>query len=301
MSKSQIIFQRWKHVQSHSWPFQVYKLYNEELSGFIWSIEATSKYTYQMLEKNGAKWEDLPTKHFAIPNHRIWAMKDMKGWSDKFNESKNWIRLNAVMAISSNLETYLSSITALAIESNPGVLLGAPPRLIDGAKLLKIGALDDTIYEGHVEKCTKGEWPARLAEFERLFGVAPNSYRDGIKVLERMRRLRNNLGHAFGRDIEASRDFSFNTKQPIDHIQQTTLVKYLELAFNIAKDLDEFLLDEHIGEFQAILAYHMRYEEYSKLKNDGDRAVAFKKIYGKQDQLVGKTFCKGLVEYYKNL
>ena len=136
MSKSQIIFQRWKHVQSHSWPFQVYKLYNEELSGFIWSIEATSKYTYQMLEKNGAKWEDLPTKHFAIPNHRIWAMKDMKGWSDKFNESKNWIRLNAVMAISSNLETYLSSITALAIESNPGVLLGAPPRLIDGAKLV---------------------------------------------------------------------------------------------------------------------------------------------------------------------
>lgn len=298
MSKSNVGFHRWKHVQNHTWPFQVYKLYNEELSRFLWANEAASKYTFSKLGKDGADDNDAPTKHFSLPAHRISSMKTIKGWADVYDDSKNWQRLNCVMAISSNMETYLASVVALAIESNPSVLVGAS-QYIDGAKLLKEGGLDEKVYDNNVTACSKGAWPDRLAAFEKLFGPAPQSYHDGLTTLERMRKLRNNLGHAFGRDIDASRNFSFNKKQEVDRIQLQTLVKYLDKAYNIIQDVDEFLLDNHIGEFQAIYAYHMHRDEF--MGGEIDRALKLKQFYGEHDQSVGKTFCKGLVSYYESL
>lgn len=298
MSRSNVGFHRWKHVQNHTWPFQVYKLYNEELSQFLWSNEAASKYTFHKLGKDGANDNDPPTKHFSLPPHRISTMKTLRGWSDIYNESQNWMRLNCIMAISSNMETYLASVVALAIESNPGVLLGNGI-VIDGAKLLKQGSFDDDVYSGQITGCTKGEWPARLAAFEKLFGQAPQSYHDGLSTLERMRKMRNNLGHAFGRDIDASRDFTINRKKASDRIQLNTLVKYLEKAYKIVQDVDAFLLDNYIGEFQAIYAYHQHRDEFAG--GEIDRALELKKYYGKYDQTVGKTFCKGLVNYYEEL
>lgn len=300
MSRSNVGFHRWGHVQNHTWPFQVYKLYNEELSRFLWANEAASKYTYAKLGETVADDNDAPTDHFSLPPYRISSMKTMKGWSDVYKESQNWQRLNCVMAISSNMETYLASVIALAIESNPGVLLGAT-RLIDGVKLLKERMLDDSVYTDYIKACTKGEWSARIAAFEHLFGRAPESYRQGLSTLERMRKLRNNLGHAFGRDIDASRDFSFNKKQPVDRIQLKTLVKYLEKAYIIVTDIDAFLLDNHIGEFQAIVAYHLYRDELKVYGNESETANALKKFYGKHDQLVGKEFCRGLVKYYEEL
>ena len=208
------------------------------------------------------------------------------------------MRLNCVMAISSNLETYLASVVALAIESNPGVLVGAS-KYIDGAKLLKGGGLDETVYKNNIEACTKGVWSARLGAFEKLFGPAPASYHDGLATLERMRTLRNNLGHAFGRDIDASRDFTFNKKKPADRLTLPTLVKYLDKAYTIVQDVVTFLLDNHIGEFQAIYAYHQHRDEF--VGGEADRAKELKKFYGKHDQTVGKLFCKGLVGYYEGL
>ena len=113
--------------------------------------------------------------------------------------------------------------------------------------------------------------------------------------------MRNNLGHAFGRDIDESRNFTSNTKLATDRIQFKTLIKYLEMAYNIVSDVDAYLLDNHIGEFQAIVAYHKNYEIYSELATDADRAAAFKKYFGATDQSIGKEFCKGVVSYYKKL
>ena len=289
MSKSNVKFERWGHVQNHTWPFQVYKLYNEELSQFLWAEEAATKYTHNRLGKDGADENDPPTKHFSLPAHRIANMKTIKGWAKVFDEAHNWMRLNCLMAISSNMETYLGSVISLAIESNPGVLLGSSVR-IDGAKLLKEGPLDSAVYAKHLEACTKGEWNARLSAFEKLFGPAPASYHDGLPTLERMRKMRNNIGHAFGRDIDTSKDFSLNKKRPVDRIQLLTLVKYLD---------HDFLLQKHIGEFQAIYAYHQHHAEFAGAGID--KALELKKFYGEHDQSVGKIFCKGLVRYYEGL
>ena len=300
MSHSQVQFDRWGHIHAHTWPFQVYKQYNEELSRFIWASEAASQYTYKTLARDGAEENDEITKFFPLPAHRIATMKDIKGWRSVYNDSQNWMRLNCNMAMSSNLETFFASIVALAIESNPGILLGAT-RKIDGGELLKAGGLDKKSYDRYIEACSSGSWSSRLAAFEKLFGSAPDSYRNGIKTLERIGKMRNNLGHAFGRDIDESRNFTTNTKLATYRIQFKTLIKYLEMAYNIVSDVDAYLLDNHIGEFQAIVAYHKNYGTYSKLATDADRVAAFKKNYGATDQSIGKEFCKGVVAYYKSL
>ena len=300
MSHSQVQFNRWGHIHAHTWPFQVYKKYNEELSRFIWASEAASQYTHKTLDRDGAEGDDAITKYFPLPASRIATMVDIKGWAAVYNESQNWMRLNCILALSSNLETFFASVVALAIESNPGVLLGAP-RKIDGGELLKMGGLDKKSYERYVEACCSGAWSSRLTTFEKLFGSSPNSYRNGIKTLERIGKMRNNLGHAFGRDIDESRNFTTNTKLAADRIQFKTLIKYLETAYNIVSDVDAYLLDNHIGEFQAIVAYHKNYGTYSKLATDTDRVAAFKKYYGAIDQSIGKEFCKGVVAYYKKM
>ena len=90
-----------------------------------------------------------------------------------------------------------------------------------------------------------------------------------------------------------------NRKKASDRIQLNTLVKYLEKAYKIVQDVDAFLLDNYIGEFQAIYAYHQHRDEFAG--GEIDRALELKKYYGKHDQTVGKTFCKGLVNYYEEL
>lgn len=300
MPNSQVQFDRWGHIHAHTWPFQVYKQYNEELSRFIWASEAASQYTHKTLAREGAEDDDEITKFFPLPAHRIATMKDIKGWSSVYNDSQNWMRLNCIMAMSSNLETFFASIVALAIESNPGILLGASKK-IDGGELLKAGGLEKKSYDRYIEACSSGLWPSRLSTFKKLFGNAPDSYSNNIKTLERIGKMRNKLGHAFGRDIDESRNFTINTKLATDRIQFKTLIKYLEMAYNIVSDIDAYLLDNHIGEFQAIVAYHKNYGTYSKLATDADRVAAFKRYYGAIDQSIGKVFCKGVVTYYNRL
>lgn len=62
-----------------------------------------------------------------------------------------------------------------------------------------------------------------------------------------------------------------------------------------------FLLNNHIGEFQAVVAYHLHRNELIVNGNKSETANALKKFYGRQDQQVGKVFCRELVSYYEGL
>lgn len=44
--------------------------------------------------------------------------KNIKEWSNSFNELQNWMNLNALLAMMSNLETYMATVIPLAIESD---------------------------------------------------------------------------------------------------------------------------------------------------------------------------------------
>ncbi len=293
-------FSRWKHRHSSTWPFQVYKKYNEELSRYIWSNDPVGRYIYKHLNKNNASWEDDPNIHFTFTKGKNYNFEDLETWSNNYKLFNKWTLLNVVVAMSSNLETYIGAVVSLAIESNPGTLLGAS-KTIDGTILLKSHILPKDKYAEHIEKCTKGTWDARLSYFKGLFGGAPTKFEEEISTLEKIRKLRNKVSHAFGRDIESSRNFQLKETLPIETISFDRVIKYLNIVYDIARSIDAYLLEYHIGEFQTILAYHSMQPSLDMNKHRSERAMAFKKYYGAIDQNISKSFCKELVDYYESI
>jgi hypothetical protein len=114
--------------------------------------------------------------------------------------------------------------------------------------------------------------------------------------------LRNSVGHAVGREIEASRVHGVKELIPMKKISRTKTFQYLALISSVAKAIDKQLLVKNIGEYQAIHFYHRLFPKLRKDFHPNQRAIIFKKEIGKFGaQSPGKEFCFGLVKYYEDL
>ena len=293
---STVHFNRWGHVQWQTRPFQVFKQYNKELSDFLWAEYAAHEYVKNNLINTISPKDDC-SSHLCFPA-KVWNFQKMEDWSRAFDEGQNYLYLNCVVALSSNLEVFLKSIITLAVESNPGVLSGAP-RAIDGVRNLKYNT-PVTGYWRRVKKCVDGQWPERIAAMDALFRSHPSILNTHLNDLEAIRELRNKVGHAFGRDIEAACGFTNTKKLPIERISAENLKNWLKVAYDVATAMDKFLLDNFIGEYQAILEYHKHKDEW-KYKFANEKAREIKTLYGAKDQQIGLEFCEELVEYYEKL
>lgn len=299
-------FNRWVSKNPSTWPFQVYNKYSTELSHMFIAHVASEKHIYQNLGKS-AKWEDPFSQHFTVPDkiHQI-TFTDVKGWSNSFNAFDNWTNLNCLMAISSNLETYLSKTIQLALESDLGTLYGVSKR-IDGVEILKHSAIDNLDFEDKIIGCTKGEWGSRINAFVKIFGSAPKVLVDNVSSLERLRKLRNNVGHAFGREIEDTRRHDVINSPEISKMSRDKTIFYMKLIYAIAKDLDKQLLANHIGEYQIVYFYHSMKDSLSTgdpipARERGNHIAVLKKQIGRFGaSSVGKNFCRELIEYYEKL
>ncbi|WP_156851961.1 hypothetical protein [Novosphingopyxis baekryungensis] len=302
LSKSKRPFERWQPHDQSTWAFQVYKKYNRELYRLIEAHRASSFYTYRQLKQNGATLTDPIGQAFAGCPTGIDNFEDVKDWSNGFNSFDNWVNLSNVTTISSNLETYLASVVGIAILSDPSVLISAPSRAIDGAYVLKQGTGPRTNTTEHVIACTKGDWSSRLAAIERLFGPIPETMREKHGDLEEIRNVRNRFGHAFGRDIDASREHGQIEIAPMEKVTRTTVARLGTAAWRFAQETDRFLLHNHIGDFEAVNYYAKLYPTLLSTVPPGQRAVDFKKAIGRfGGGLRGKIYCKGLVAYWEAL
>jgi len=293
---STVHFNRWGHVQWQTRPFQVFKQYNNELSEFLWAEYAAHEYVKTNLINTISPNDDC-SKHLRFPN-KVWNFQKMRDWSRAFDEGQNYLYLNCVVALSSNLEVFLKSIITLAVESNPGVLTGAP-RTIDGVRNLKYNR-PVTGYRRRVKDCVDGQWPERIAAIDALFGSHPTELDTYLADLEAIRELRNKVGHAFGRDIKAACGFSDTEKLPIERLSSENLRSWLKITYDVATAMDQFLLNYFIGEYQAIYEYHKNKDKW-KYEFSDVKARNFKALYGKIDQQIGLEFCEELVEYYEKL
>ncbi|SCW96513.1 MULTISPECIES: hypothetical protein [unclassified Pseudomonas] len=301
MARSQKQFSRWTPREVSSWPYQVFKSHERELYRAYWAYFPTTKLIYSHLGKS-AKWTDQPTDHFVFEDlHKAELFKDMKDWSNGFHEFGNWTNLNALVSLASYLETYISSIVSLAVESDVGVLYGAP-KSIDGIYVLKHGNILKSNIGAHVTNCVKGDWSSRIAAYRSIFGSVPPILENSISELESMRTLRNKIGHAFGRDIEESRRKGIRRTAPMERLSFERLYKYQRLAKKIAGAIDKHLLHQHIGDFETIYFYHQLVPTLPTHVHRNSRAIDFKKALGRFGaQSIGKNFCYGLVMYYENL
>lgn len=302
MSKSTREFKRWLPHDKSTWAFQVYRKYNRELYRIIEAHRASSFYTYRHLKQNNAEFSDPAASAFCGYSKSIENFDNVRDWSNGFNDFDNWVNLSNITTISSNLETYIASVTSLAIISDPGVLIGAPRQAIDGAYVLKHGAGPRPNIEDHLKKCTKGDWSSRFSAIERLFGVLPDDMREKHSALEEIRNIRNRFGHAFGRDIEASREHGQIEIAPMEKVTRKTVARLGGAAWRFAQSFDAFLLQNFIGDFEAVNYYAKLYPKLMLVDPPGQRAFEFKKEIGKFGAgLRGKLYCRQLIDYWEAL
>src|SRR5690606_14019132 len=168
---------------------------------------------------------------------------------------KTWTNLNALLALTSNLETYIATIASLALESDPGLLFDSP-KTIDGVLLLKQKAQKNHFHNNIIISLTKGDWNSRLSAYNKLFGAPPEEFIKNVSKLEKIRILRNKVGHAFGRDIEGSRNHEVKDIVSMEKLSDAQLKKHQYTIVNTVKAIDKHLLLNYIGEYQLIAFYH---------------------------------------------
>lgn len=301
MGKSTRKYDRWSTVMKASWPLQVFNKYNDELNELLWSNRAVLKKTYSNLEIGSAKWTDLVSSHliFDLPKGRE-VSKTLKEWSDTYNKFNNWTNLNALLVLTSNLETYIATVASLALESDPGLLFNSS-KSIDGISLIKRGGKRNQFHDDIITSLTKGTWNARISAYIKTFGLAPAPLIKNVGKLEKIRIQRNKVAHAFGRDIDGSRNHEVKEIIQMVKLNERQFKNIQYTIIDTVKAIDEHLLNNHIGEYQLTAFYHRMFPKLRKDAHQSVRAIVLKKKLGQFGDVSGKEFCKGLVKYYETL
>jgi hypothetical protein len=120
--------------------------------------------------------------------------------------------------------------------------------------------------------------------------------------LEELRAIRNRFGHAFGRDIDASRRHGHIEIAAMEKVSRKRTVRLSRAVWWFARSMDRFLLQNHIGDFEAVFHYHNLYPSLRTDLHLSERAIKFKKSIGQFGAgLRGKAYCKELVSYWESL
>lgn len=300
------MYNRWKSNTPNSWPYRVLRQYDDELVRMEVFHMKTMQYVFKCLDKDGAE-DESPIGNFIEGYDR--GVVTVKRWVAILKNYENWLRLNQLMAMMSSFETYIASVVKLAIDSNPGLLIGCPKE-IDGIKLVKEGKdvasiVPKALYDSSIKNCVDGDWDKRLSSMSKLFGDLPAilSKEETKSELQKMSDMRNKIGHAFGRDIDKARDYELIQKLEIERIGKDHFDKCHKLIKKVALELDKFLLKNIIGNYQILYQYHRIHNKLSETATIGEKAIELKRSLAidKKDMPYSKLLCKWAVEYYSQL
>ena len=246
-------FDRWNSKDDTTWVYRLFIKRMTNLNEMLWASIPALSYAQGMYRRN--KKNDKPLKSteelFKASGEDVRRLDPtVDDWYNNIREFENWNRLNSLVALLSAFEVYLSAVVSLSIESNPSLLLNST-KLIDGVKLLKSNN-DKHDYFKITENVTKGTWTERTNEMKKLFPVVPEILPNNIGELDKMRILRNNVAHAFGRDIKTARLKGVTMLDKAERLQLKRLQKWMGLIAAIVEEIDVCFLDDHIGEYESI-------------------------------------------------
>jgi hypothetical protein len=269
------------------------------MNSLYWAhVPASSK--AQKTYRDSKKISPVPTTQSAyhLSGANAFRVADsLDAYSSHLKEFDNWTRLNTLVSVLSYFETYLSSVVSLSIESDLGILYSVPRR-IDGVMVLKYSTQDEYSFFDKSEGVTKGTWQQRVSCYKQLFKVVPVSLENSIADLEKMRKIRNNVAHAFGRDINETRSRHTLEILPIERLSEERLMKYMETIRIISKDIDKQLLENHIGEFELIHYYHTTRDGLTSTNRANELKPLINGLYVQKRT---RKFCAQLIQYYEAL
>jgi hypothetical protein len=173
---------------------------------------------------------------------------------------------------------------------------------IDGLYFIKYGSMKHLNIDKIVESCTKGDWNSRFTHIISIFPSLEVHFKSNLCDLEKIRKLRNQVGHSFGRDIEESRQNIIKATLPQSRLDDVHFTKYHNMIDTIIKNVDESLLNEHIGMFQYLNYLHTIYKELPQKCHSNQKAVYFRDYIGKTNvSPVGRDMAREIVKYYESV
>jgi hypothetical protein len=288
-----------------TWAFRRFMAHHTELNDMYWSympLWHIGRYKTKNLNAGDSVRKALHVDAKHDDARRV--PETAEKWHKNIKDFNNWVRLNALMALSSYFELYLTVLARMALLSRPGLLIG-DPELADGVALLRRNVKIDT--SDFVRRCTRGEWPSRRKAIKDTFGDIPTAVDENIGQLDKMREVRNGVGHAFGRDLRSLPKHILDFHPEMIRVSEARLKKWLGLTVEVARAFDEYFAPLYIGEYETFLHYHRWRKKYADPHNRlGDdrvltEAQAYNKVLGRlHGAAPGVSFCKKLIEFYKH-
>lgn len=295
-SKRRDDFDRWKLGWERTWAYRLFKGHHTQLNSLYWAHAPALRYVFAATR--GKKHEDPASSLLSLPLPDASRINITLGqWGKQFKDFDNWVRLNALVAITGYLEVYLKTVTRLALESDPTIPLGIKHG-IDGVTALKNKPKYSSADQ--VVSCVKGTWHERLAHYKSLFGKVPTALNENIGSLERLRTIRNGVAHAFGRAPDEYETLADTSPKPFRRVTEERLKETLALVDEIALAVDRHLGTEHIGDYEALYFYHHWDKSYSSGHETEARALSqlIGHLHGRNKNL---GYYQGLIDYYRAL
>jgi hypothetical protein len=290
-------FDRKKMWWNSTWAYRLFRYHHIQLNRIFWSYTPVASDALKRAQAEVPTSE--PTDLFNF--HTRDAMRvphPLSNWETAFKDSQTWVRSSFVLVIASILEVYIRTVVALALESDPGLLLKAPG-LIDGVRLMKINPSYSYLEYG--EACATGDWPKRVATYRSYFGSVPKDFSDSIKELEQLRKFRNGVGHTFGRLASEYKSRLDVRPKPLTPISEDRLKKWLAIAEKVVKAIDEDLGLKHIGAYECVYFYHSRIRNLRAVGHATPASTLKKELMSLHGHGPGVTFCKDLIRYYESV
>jgi hypothetical protein len=291
-------FLRYKPYSDRSFSLRAFNSYESEINEHFWSFKVISDYAGRIAR--AARDEDatkLTADVFMAtgPDARR-IPTTVSQWLGARDELENWLRLSALVSASAYLEVFLGRVVRAALMADPLCRFGASGAL-DGTKLLKLG--QEIPFEQEVKAVTRGDWNSRCAFFKATFGDVPDALTSKTAELEKIRMIRNNFAHGFGRDLKVQGP-STSKIQRADRLSQPSFVKMIGSLSKTAAAIDKFLLVSFIGSFEFVHYYHewlAKPREGKELNYDEKRAL--QRSLNTAKIPVSGEFCAQLIAYYK--
>ncbi|WP_367769165.1 hypothetical protein AB3G33_10655 [Flavobacterium sp. WC2421] len=290
-------FQRWESEDEYTHAFRIFNSHHTYMNSLYWSHVPASTFVQATYRKNANSGQTTnQVFNLSGPDSNRVA-QSLEDYSKHLKEFDNWVRLNTLVSVLGYFEIYLGSIISLSVESDPGILFSIT-RKIDGVSVLKHSTSEQYSFYEKSDEITKGEWSTRVANYGKIFGLIPIDLGKNITALDKMRKIRNNVAHAFGRDINLSRARSTWKMLEIERLSEDRLKRYMEIIRKVARGIDAHLLEKHIGSYEMLHFYHTNIKNFDPSKNLFDFKVEINSLNVKNK---GITYCKDLVSYYNSI
>ena len=155
----------------------------------------------------------------------------------------------------------------------------------------------------YIEEIVVGQWNKRVIRYKEIFGNIPKILDSNLGDLEKLRILRNNIAHYFGRDKKVYENPILFEKEPIIRVSHERLLKYFKLIYDVVDSIDTHLYKNYVGSYDILKCYVLHKREIeNKNMAVGEKAKWLQKLIGHGLLMpVGAQYYKDLMKYYEGL